>query len=198
MNEEDSDLLAGENLDELRGRNPYSAMSERFQLWEELENAKYKNNLLAQKCRELEMEGFVLAANQCHAGYAGEYGHHRCKEIDRLTEERDEARREVCDMHHLTGFLRGDYANSRKWDCFPNKQHKFSQSAKDFDEYLKGQEKVWLDINKSRRAEIEQLQAERDDARRLYCSILEMYKRGDGREEAKKRGWFCFTENTND
>jgi hypothetical protein len=92
MTEEDPDLLAGENLDQLRGRNP---MSERFRLWEELENAKYQNNLLAQKCRELEKENFHLAANQCHSGYAGEYGHHRCKEIDRLTEERDEARREV-------------------------------------------------------------------------------------------------------
>jgi hypothetical protein len=53
MTEEDPDLLAGENLDELRGRNP---MSERFRLWQELENAKYQNNLLAQKCRELEQE----------------------------------------------------------------------------------------------------------------------------------------------
>jgi single-stranded DNA-specific DHH superfamily exonuclease len=31
-------------------------MSERFRLWEELENAKYQNNLLAQRCRELEQE----------------------------------------------------------------------------------------------------------------------------------------------
>lgn len=53
MTEEDPDLLAGDNLDELRGRNP---MSERFRLWQELENAKYQNNLLAQRCRELEQE----------------------------------------------------------------------------------------------------------------------------------------------
>lgn len=38
------------------------------------------------------------------------------------------------------------------------------------------------------------LTAERDDARALYCGVLEAYKRGDGREEAKKRGWFCFKE----
>jgi len=56
MTEEDPDLLAGENLDRLRGREPYSAMSERFRLTEELENAKYQNNLLVQKCRELEKE----------------------------------------------------------------------------------------------------------------------------------------------
>jgi hypothetical protein len=56
MTEEDPDLLAGDNLDRLRGREPYSAMSERFRLTEELENARYENNLLAQKCRELEKE----------------------------------------------------------------------------------------------------------------------------------------------
>ena len=32
MFEEDPDLLAGDNLDRLRGRGPYSAMSERFRL----------------------------------------------------------------------------------------------------------------------------------------------------------------------
>lgn len=95
MTEEDPDLLAGDNLDDLRGRNRYSPMSERFRLTEELENARYQNNLLTEKCRQLEEEGFHLAANQCHAGYGGEFGHHRCAEIDRLTKERDEARREV-------------------------------------------------------------------------------------------------------
>jgi len=36
----------------------------------------------------------------------------------RLRLERDEARREVCNMMHKTGFLNGDYADSRGWDCF--------------------------------------------------------------------------------
>jgi hypothetical protein len=36
----------------------------------------------------------------------------------RLRPERDEARREVCNMMHKTGFLNGDYADSRGWDCF--------------------------------------------------------------------------------
>jgi len=35
-----------------------------------------------------------------------------------LTAERDEARREVCNLMHKTGFLNGDYADSRGWDCF--------------------------------------------------------------------------------
>ena len=39
------------------------------------------------------------------------------------------------------------------------------------------------------------LTAERDYARALYCGVLEAYKRGDGREEAKKHGWFCFKKN---
>jgi hypothetical protein len=38
--------------------------------------------------------------------------------IERLIAERDEARREVCNMMHKTGFLNGDYADSRGWDCF--------------------------------------------------------------------------------
>jgi len=38
--------------------------------------------------------------------------------VDALRAERDEARREVCNMMHKTGFLNGDYANSRGWDCF--------------------------------------------------------------------------------
>ena len=56
MNEENPDLFAKNNLDGLRGRNPYHPMSERFRLTELLETAKYQNNLLAQKCRELEKE----------------------------------------------------------------------------------------------------------------------------------------------
>jgi hypothetical protein len=40
------------------------------------------------------------------------------QEIERLRAERDEARREVCNLMHKTGFLNGDYADSRGWDCF--------------------------------------------------------------------------------
>jgi hypothetical protein len=39
-------------------------------------------------------------------------------EIERLRNERDEARREVCVLMQRTGFLRGDYADERGWDCF--------------------------------------------------------------------------------
>jgi len=40
------------------------------------------------------------------------------EEIERLRAERDEARREVCNIMHYTGFFRGDYADSRGWDCY--------------------------------------------------------------------------------
>jgi hypothetical protein len=114
MPEEDPDLLAGDNLDRLRGRNPYSPMSERFRLTELLENAKYQNNLLVQKCRELE------------------------KERRELEKERDEARWEVCGFHHLTGFLAGDYAISRGWNYFNDERKwaKFPPSVTDFKEFL--------------------------------------------------------------
>ena len=56
MPEEDPDLLAGDNLGRLRGRKLYFSMSDRFRLTELLKNANYQNNLLAQKCRELEKE----------------------------------------------------------------------------------------------------------------------------------------------
>ncbi len=57
MNEEDPDLLADDgDHDQSRSRSPFPAMSERYRLTEELENAKYQNNLLVQKCRELEKE----------------------------------------------------------------------------------------------------------------------------------------------
>lgn len=37
-----------------------------------------------------------------------------------LRAERDEARREVCVRMQQTGFLRGDYAAERGWDCYKN------------------------------------------------------------------------------
>lgn len=114
----------------------------------------------------------------------------------KLTNERDEVRREVCEFHHLTGFLSGDYANSRGWDCFKNKDYKFSQSAKDFKLFLEGQDKIWLDRN-------EQLRAERDEARREVCEAKTDigFSRPILRnmmEYAIERGWNCFSQKTMD
>jgi hypothetical protein len=40
------------------------------------------------------------------------------RDIAQVRAERDEARLEVCVLMQQTGFLRGDYANERGWDCF--------------------------------------------------------------------------------
>lgn len=47
-----------------------------------------------------------------------------CRDRDAIRAERDEARREVCNLMHKTGFLNGDYADSRGWDCFPQEDGK--------------------------------------------------------------------------
>lgn len=90
MTEEDPDILAGDNLDKLRGRNPYPAMSERYRLTEELENARYQNNLLIEKCRQIEMERDEARREVC---------------ILRPF------------AYHNDGIAK-DYAAYRKWDCF--------------------------------------------------------------------------------
>ena len=70
MNEEDPDLLADDgDHDQSRSRSPFPAMSERFRLSEELANAKYQNNLLVQKCRELEKERDEARREVCGYSY---------------------------------------------------------------------------------------------------------------------------------
>lgn len=75
-------------------------------------------------------------------------------------QERDEARWEVCGFHHLTGFLAGDYALSRGWGYLNDekKRQGFPKSVSDFKEYLKGQDKVLLEI-------IERLQSDLRNSR---------------------------------
>ena len=189
MTEEDPDLLAGDNLDRLRGRNPYSPMSERFRLTELLENARYQNDLLVQKCRELEKERDEArreaeAKEKINATLTSSF--------DELRRERDEARWEVCGFHHLTGFLAGDYANSRGWNYFNDERKwpKFSQSVTDFQEFLRGQDKIFLESNDRLRKENEQLRKERDEARREAMLLLsDRASTKEMNEEYKKRGW---------
>ena len=108
----------------------------------------------------------------------------------KVIEERDEARWEVCGFHHLTGFLAGDYANSRGWN-YLNDERKwpgFPQSVSGFKLFLEGQDKIFLEIN-------DRLRAERDEARREVCSMNETGLRmneSDKKREAKRRGWDCF------
>jgi hypothetical protein len=94
MTEEDPDLLAGKNLDELRGR---TSISERFRLSEELENARYQNNLLAQECRNLEFERDEARRLVCelyiqHGGVYRKVGNHSavaCSTVEEIAELRD-------------------------------------------------------------------------------------------------------------
>lgn len=55
------------------------------------------------------------AAERDHVEYVAKY-HNATVEIDRITDERDEARREVLQKMHPD--LRNGYAAAREWDCF--------------------------------------------------------------------------------
>ena len=45
-----------------------------------------------------------------------------CREIDRITAERDEARREVCELlYNRQGGWPKEHATERGWDCFKEK-----------------------------------------------------------------------------
>lgn len=129
----------------------------------------------------------------------------------KLVQERDEARWEVCGFHHLTGFLAGDYANSRGWNYFNDERKwpKFPQSVADFQEFLRGQDKIFLESNDRLRKENEQLRKERDEARREVCrgeAMLRLQRNRVHRESeevvrmakeiAVERGWDCFKENS--
>ena len=91
MTEEDPDLLAGDNLDRLRGRN----------LTEELENARYQNNLLTEECRELEKERDEARRELC-----------RNEAIIRLQRHRVHR-----DNEDVVGLAK-EIAVERGWDCF--------------------------------------------------------------------------------
>lgn len=108
-------------------------------------------------------------------------------EIERLREERDEARRDVCDMMHYTGFLAGDYAASRGWNCFSDMKSNVSEEVKNF----------ILIIERDYDAVV----AQRDEARReIMNSVIDQACSNEEiEEEYRKRGWsYLKKENTND
>jgi cell division septum initiation protein DivIVA len=122
-------------------------------------------------------------------GFEG--GCHICETVGdtnkRLREERDEARRDVCDMMHITGFLAGDYAASRGWDCFPDRKRNVSDEVKNFRTIIE------RDYNA--------VVAQRDEARREAMLLLsERSSEKEMREEYRKRGWsyLLSKEKTND
>jgi hypothetical protein len=78
-------------------------------------------------------------------------------------QDRDKARWEVCGFHHLTGFLAGDYALSRGWGYLNDENNRknrqsFPKSVHDFDSYLKGQDKVLIEIIERLQSDLRNLQ----------------------------------------
>ena len=78
-------------------------------------------------------------------------------DIVRLIAERDEARRDVCDMMHMSGFLAGDFAHSKGWDCFKDgDKHPWSDDVVNFrniyyaysDELTAQRDAAWLKIGR--------------------------------------------------
>ena len=99
--------------------------------------------------------------------------------------ERDEARRDVCNMMHMTGFLAGDYADSKGWDCFKDGHTGFSTDIENFREIFYGCK--------------DKLRAERDEARRIVCGLI--YDQATSPDTTKQsiaeaEGWDCYKEDS--
>lgn len=66
---------------------------------------------------------------------------------------------------------------------------------------LMAEVEAWKKAMQKAERDMEELRAERDEARREVCSMNETGLRmneSDKKREAKRRGWDCFKENTND
>ena len=108
-----------------------------------------------------------------------------CNKKNQMQAERDEARRDVCSMMHMTGFLGGDYAHSKGWDCFKDGHTGFSPEIQNFRDIFYGYK--------------DELRAERDKARREVCELKSLNFEGKitPKAYAELRKWDCFEENTN-
>lgn len=111
-------------------------------------------------------------------------------ELDEMRKERDEARREICDMNHMTGFLSGDYAFSRGWDCFKEGYpKKLSEEAIKFRD-------IWNVYS-------DKLREERDEARREVCFVISENDLENGistspENVAIEYEWDCFKDIQNE
>jgi len=105
-------------------------------------------------------------------------------EFERLRVERDEARRDICSMMHMTGFLAGDYADSKGWDCFKDGHTGFSTEIQNFRDIFYGYK--------------DELRAERDEARREVCELksYNFESKITPKAYAELRKWDCFEENS--
>ena len=105
-----------------------------------------------------------------------------CNKKNQMQAERDEARRDVCSMMHMTGFLGGDYAHSKGWDCFKDGHTGFSPEIQNFRDIFYGYK--------------DELRAERDEARREVCELKSLNFEGKitPKGYAELRKWDCFKE----
>ena len=96
----------------------------------------------------------------------------------------DEARRDVCSMMHMTGFLGGDYAHSKEWDCFKDGHTGFSPEIQNFRDIFYGYK--------------DELRAERDEARREVCELKSLNFEGKitPKAYAEMRKWDCFNKDS--
>jgi hypothetical protein len=142
-------------------------IAERNEMQRELRKAETECSMLRVECGVLEKNAETTYEN-----------HKRI--VAELTAERDEARRDVCHMMHWTGFLAGDYARSRGWDCFKDDKHEVSAEILNFRD-------IWS-------AYAHRHRDERDEARREICVMLEDATNDHRENHAKRWGWDCFKE----
>jgi hypothetical protein len=107
-----------------------------------------------------------------------------CIKKNQMQAERDEARRDICSMMHMTGFLGGDYAHSKGWDCFKDDHTGFSPEIQNFRD-------IFYDYK-------DELRAERDEARREVCELKSLNFEGKitPKAYAELRKWDCFKEDS--
>ena len=107
-----------------------------------------------------------------------------CNKKNQMQAERDEARRDICSMMHMTGFLGGDYAHSKGWDCYKDGHTGFSPEIQNFRDIFYGYK--------------DELRAERDEARREVCELKSLNFEGKitPKAYAEMRKWDCFEENS--
>jgi hypothetical protein len=89
-------------------------------------------------------------------------------------------------MMHMTGFLGGDYAHSKGWDCFKDGHTGFSTEIQNFRDIFYGYK--------------DKLKAERDEARRIACGLI--YDQASSPNTTKQsiaeaEGWDCYKEDGN-
>jgi hypothetical protein len=83
-------------------------------------------------------------------------------------------------MMHMTGFLGGDYAHSKGWDCFKDGHTGFSPEIKNFRDIFYRYK--------------DELRAERDEARRMYCQQIANESIDTEQQIAAEKGWDCYKE----